>query len=596
MSIRTLLNVFTLAAFAQPSLLLAQSSLVTYGGATANVRMGQAVCYAGDVDDDGWPDFAVGEPGYNGGAGRVVLRRGGYVATGQGAAYLYVFDAPPGVSGMGHALLGGVDCNADGIEDLWIGAPGWNSTDRGHVLFVPGTQTANYKLQAGPIGGRWGWSFTHLGNVDGDIYRDVAMGLPYDDTNGTDAGAVIAIRGGFFAVPGYPFSVYTLLGNQAGSLFGHSVSTSDLNFDGRDDVLVGAPSQDNLFAANSGRVVAFDGITRAQVWSVAGAFGEELGFAVEGGFDFDGDGRSDIFAGSPASDVAATDAGRATMYSGAAAASGQTTVIFQVNGSGATAAFGTSLAFIGDVNVDGRVDVAVGAPGFDPTPITPNAGAVYVYSGETRERLGLRLGGTGDSYGECVASLTIFPFQIGNLENGNLDGVAGPEFLVGCPRSNDFANDGGKVDVLRLYPVAPVVYCTGKVNSAGCVPSLQVQFGTPDVTAGPAQPFQVRVVNLLNQKNGLFFYGLRASATAFQGGTLCVGAPTKRTITQGSGGSTSGSDCTGTMLYDFNALAASGVDPTLVGGQEVFTQAWSRDPASPSTTSLSNAMRFVFAP
>jgi hypothetical protein len=82
----------------------------------------------------------------------------------------------------------------------------------------------------------------------------------------------------------------------------------------------------------------------------------------------------------------------------------------------------------------------------------------------------------------------------------------------------------------------------------------------------------------------------------FQGGTLCVKQPTHRTPIQNSGGSATGSDCTGYFNMDFNALIQSGIDPNLVAGAEVFCQYWSRDSASPSTTSLSNGLRFLVAP
>jgi hypothetical protein len=72
--------------------------------------------------------------------------------------------------------------------------------------------------------------------------------------------------------------------------------------------------------------------------------------------------------------------------------------------------------------------------------------------------------------------------------------------------------------------------------------------------------------------------------------------PVVRTLVQSSGGATSGNDCSGTFSFDFNARIQSGIDPSLVTGREVFAQYWSRDPASPSTTSLSNALRFVINP
>jgi hypothetical protein len=77
---------------------------------------------------------------------------------------------------------------------------------------------------------------------------------------------------------------------------------------------------------------------------------------------------------------------------------------------------------------------------------------------------------------------------------------------------------------------------------------------------------------------------------------LCVAAPTTRTAVQSSGGSTSGADCTGVFALDFNARIQSGVDPALSLGAEVYCQYWSRDPQSPSTTSLTNALRFLVQP
>jgi hypothetical protein len=70
----------------------------------------------------------------------------------------------------------------------------------------------------------------------------------------------------------------------------------------------------------------------------------------------------------------------------------------------------------------------------------------------------------------------------------------------------------------------------------------------------------------------------------------------RRTGVLASGGSTSGSDCTGTYSFDFNALIQSGFDPSLVAGAEIYAQYWSRDPSSASHTSLSNALRFLINP
>jgi hypothetical protein len=98
---------------------------------------------------------------------------------------------------------------------------------------------------------------------------------------------------------------------------------------------------------------------------------------------------------------------------------------------------------------------------------------------------------------------------------------------------------------------------------------------------------------VINQKAGLSFYGSEPHNGVFQGGFLCVKAPTVRTPLQNSGGSIGPDDCSGFFALDFNARIDTGVDPGLVAGREVFAQWWYRDPQSPSTTGLSNGLHFV---
>ena len=64
-----------------------------------------------------------------------------------------------------------------------------------------------------------------------------------------------------------------------------------------------------------------------------------------------------------------------------------------------------------------------------------------------------------------------------------------------------------------------------------------------------------------------------------------------------SGGSTI-TDCSGAYRVDFNAWIASGFDPALLAGQDVWTQYWSRDPGfpAPDGTGLTDALAFTIAP
>jgi hypothetical protein len=137
-------------------------------------------------------------------------------------------------------------------------------------------------------------------------------------------------------------------------------------------------------------------------------------------------------------------------------------------------------------------------------------------------------------------------------------------------------------------------YCTAKVNSLGCTPDVW-GVGVPSVD--PTQgPFDIVVDELVNNMNGILFWGTVPSSTPFQGGTLCIGGSVVRTDLQNSGGSPAGKDCSGTMGFDFNAYFASGVAPDLAAGTLVFAQYWTRDVDDPFGSSLSEALAFDLAP
>jgi hypothetical protein len=138
---------------------------------------------------------------------------------------------------------------------------------------------------------------------------------------------------------------------------------------------------------------------------------------------------------------------------------------------------------------------------------------------------------------------------------------------------------------LPVYCADPVTYCTGKVNSQGCTPAIDAS-GHP--TLGGLDDFHVTATNVVNNKNGLIFWGFTQSSTPFQGGTKCVAAPTARTPVQLSGGNPPPDDCSGS--YDFHFTHAYMQARGWAAGTTVYAQAWGRDPQSPITTSLSDAI------
>jgi Tol biopolymer transport system component len=188
--------------------------------------------------------------------------------------------------------------------------------------------------------------------------------------------------------------------------------------------------------------------------------------------------------------------------------------------------------------------------------------------------------GNGPSYNGSLSpdgKMVVFYSHANNLVPGDTNSWA-----------DVFARDCGG------GPSLPRVYCMPKPNSLGCTPAIAFS-GSASASAGSG--FDISASSVLGQKPGLLVYGLSGpSAMVFQGGWLCVQAPLVRTPPNLSGGSSG--TCGGAYTFDFNAWIASGADPALVAGQDVWTQYWSRDPgfAPPNSTGLTDALAFTIHP
>jgi hypothetical protein len=174
---------------------------------------------------------------------------------------------------------------------------------------------------------------------------------------------------------------------------------------------------------------------------------------------------------------------------------------------------------------------------------------------------------------------------------GDFDSDGDPD--VATAGSNYQLGNGSVALLSNQTRTQPSLYCSAKVNSLGCTPAISYS-GQP--SSSSPQPFMLTASNLLNQKAGMLFYGFGASATPYLGGTFCVAVPVQRTGVQNSGGSATGSDCSGTFALDFNARIQSGLDPALTAGERVFAQHYSRDPGASSHAGFTNAVEFRIAP
>jgi hypothetical protein len=153
---------------------------------------------------------------------------------------------------------------------------------------------------------------------------------------------------------------------------------------------------------------------------------------------------------------------------------------------------------------------------------------------------------------------------------------------------------GWNIDDIEIWGLPtntpPTTYCTGKVSSNFCLPSMGFS-GTPSASA--PNGFDLNVSNVENGKFGIFFYGTTGADSApFLGGTLCLQAPFQRTTPQNSGANGLPA-CSGTLTIDLNA---TGICNSIGSGTQAWIQAWFRDPPSSFGVGLSDALTFTVQP
>jgi hypothetical protein len=379
------------------------SNLGTGGFVIANDQdftVGRVVAGAGDVNGDGFDDVivtstATGFYGYGSQSHAYVIfgKPGGFapidlshLASSDGfrieSTYTY--------NSNGLSVAGAGDVNGDGFADIVIGSPvdneafvifgkagGFDPINIG--AFPP---AAGFVIRGATANDWAGAAVSAAGDVNGDGFADILVGASLADSGGPDSGNAYVIfgkAGGFAAVIDLanlaPADGFVIQGNVIGSHTGSSVARlGDINGDGGDDVIVGAPLRDHIGVAGEAYVLFgtpvlhphdpatdFNGDGRSDIlwrndngqigdWlgGANGGFGPGWGTAVSldwkvvGTGDFNGDGRDDI--------LWRNDNGQVSDWLGAA------------NG-GFTAAWGTTIAAswkvaaTGDFDGDGNDDI-----------------------------------------------------------------------------------------------------------------------------------------------------------------------------------------------------------------------------------------------
>ena len=289
----------------QPDLIL--------NGSAAGDAFGYAVASAGDVNKDGFSDVIVGayeNSARGAGAGRVYVFFGGVRPD---ATPDLVLSGEAAGDRFGISVDTAGDMNGDGFGDVVVGAyqndAGGTDAGRAYVFFggARPDDRADLVVTGASAGDSFGFSVAGAGDVNKDGLADVIVGAYHNGAGGKDAGRVYIYHGA--ATPSERAAL-VLTGEAAGDAFGYAVAAAgDANGDGIGDVVVGAYGNDAGGSAAGRAYVYFGGGSdpAADFIQTGQATLDNLGFAVSGAGDVDGDGVSDLIVGAPYSDG---DAGR----------------------------------------------------------------------------------------------------------------------------------------------------------------------------------------------------------------------------------------------------------------------------------------------
>jgi len=312
------------------------------------------------------------------------------------------------------------DLNGDGFDDVLSGAfryPEIASVGQAYLYFGgPAIDAVADLVIPAPAGGS-GWfgiSVASAGDFNGDGYPDFIIGA---QQAGYEGKAFLYYGGpSLDATPDV-----TLTGESTGSLtaFGASVaSAGDVNEDGFDDVIVGAPWYPGG-SSKPGRAYVFLGgaapdAVPDRVFTGAG-FYDQLGSVVGSAGDVNGDGHPDLFASAPNHNTAALNAGAIHVWLGGQGL--DATPDLTLLGSGVNQHL-MNAAKAGDVNADGFSDLI----------------------GAERDHVFVWFGGPSPN---AVPDLTLARTYASVAGAGDVDGDGIDDFVVGAP--NDAG--GGRVSV-----------------------------------------------------------------------------------------------------------------------------------------------------
>ena len=252
-------------------------------GESAGNQLGATVANLGDVDGDGINDYIVGAPSPTG-IGKV------YLYSGADGSLIRSFSGESSGDLFGSALCSAGDTDLDGVNDILIGAYGFNDETGGVYLFSGASGDTLHVFGGSHAGIRFGFSVGCAGDLNNDDRSDLMIGAPRVDSGVTARGAVFIYSG----------SDYTQIDSLIGSTdfeFGHRVTgIDDINDDSYPELAVAQTT----YYASKGRVCIYSGLDRTLLAEFVGErVGDQFGYSLAVMADVSDDGFRDLIVGAP---------------------------------------------------------------------------------------------------------------------------------------------------------------------------------------------------------------------------------------------------------------------------------------------------------
>ena len=372
------------AQFADPAFLTDSGAAIVLSGATGAVffqfnglrlgdKLGSSVSGAGDTNGDGVPDFILGAPVAD--PNGVLAAGSAFVHSGADGSLLWRFDGTEIGQVHGRAVSGAGDVNADGFDDVIVGAqassPGGKLFAGSAFVYSGLDGSTLWRVDGSAANDLLGNSVSDAGDVNADGFADFIAGAPNADPLGkSSAGSAYVVSGADGSL------LHQFDGEAADDQLGYDVAgAGDVNADGFDDVIVGAYFADPGGRSEAGSAYVFSGADGSLLWRFEGSVaGDELGISVSGAGDANADGFADLLVGAATTAPGGRiDAGSAYVFSGA-----DGSLLWQIDGESAGDELGTAVSCAGDVRGNGYADQIVGAH-LTEVGGDVDVGSVYVF-------------------------------------------------------------------------------------------------------------------------------------------------------------------------------------------------------------------------